>query len=159
MRLLLISNSTLHGSGYLNHCAAAIRSFLGSSVSRVTFVPYAIFDCDGYAAKARARFETMGFALDSVHDAPQGAVAAVEDAEALFIGGGNTFRLIDALWRNALIEPIRRRALGSMPYIGSSAGSNVACPSIKTTNDMPIVEPPSWGARGHGPIKNNTHKK
>src|SRR6476646_6185304 len=95
MRLLLISNSTLHASGYLDHCAAAIRSFLGSSVSRVTFVPYAIFDRAGYTAKARARFETLGFALDSVHDAPQGAVAAVENAEALFIGGGNTFRLID----------------------------------------------------------------
>lgn len=157
MRLLLISNSTLHGSGYLDHCAAAIRSFLGSSVSRVTFVPYAIFDRDGYKAKARARFETMGFALDSVHDASQGAVAAVEDAEALFIGGGNTFRLIDALWRNALVEPIRRRALGSMPYIGSSAGSNVACPSIKTTNDMPIVEPPSFEALRLVPFNINPH--
>src|SRR5438128_2431957 len=101
MRLLLISNSTLHGSGYLDHCAGAITSFLGSSVSRVLFVPYAIFDRDGYAAKARARFEAMGFGLDSVHDLAGGPVRAIEIAEALFIGGGNTFRLLDSLWRQA----------------------------------------------------------
>ncbi|HEY3043537.1 MAG TPA: dipeptidase PepE [Vicinamibacterales bacterium] len=157
MRLLLISNSTLHGSGYLDHCAAAIASFLTPSVSRVLFVPYAIRDRDGYAAKARARFEAMGFALDSVHDAPQGPVAAVEKAEALFIGGGNTFRLIDALWRNALVEPIRRRVRAGMPYIGSSAGSNVACPSIRTTNDMPIVQPPSFEALNLVPFNINPH--
>jgi dipeptidase E len=157
MRLLLISNSTLHGSGYLDHCAGAIANFLGSSVSRVLFVPYAIFDRDRYTVKVRARFETMGFALDSVHDAPQGAVAAVETAEALFIGGGNTFRLIDALWRNGLVEPIRHRVLGAMPYIGASAGSNVACPSIRTTNDMPIVQPPSFEALNLVPFNINPH--
>ena len=157
MRLLLISNSTLYGGGYLDHCAEAITSFLGSSASRVLLVPYAIFDRDGYAAKARARFETMGFALDSVHNAREGPAAAVENAEALFIGGGNTFRLIDALWRNALVEPIRRRVLDGMPYLGSSAGSNVACPSIRTTNDMPIVQPPSFEALNLVPFNINPH--
>jgi dipeptidase E len=155
-RLLLISNSTLHGGGYLDHCAEAITSFLTSSVSRVLFVPYAAFDRDAYAAKARARFERMGLALDSVHDARDGT-RAVEEAEALFIGGGNTFRLLDALWRNALVEPIRRRVLAGMPYIGSSAGSNVACPSIKTTNDMPIVQPPSFAALNLVPFNINPH--
>ena len=157
MRLLLISNSTLHGSGYLDHCAGAITSFLGSSVSRVLFVPYAIFDRDGYAAKARARFEAMGFALDSVHDAREGPLVAVEKAEALFIGGGNTFRLLDALWKNALVAPIRRRVVAGLPYIGSSAGSNVACPSIRTTNDMPIVQPPSFAALNLVPFNINPH--
>ena len=146
MRLLLISNSTLHGCGYLDHCAGAITSFLGPSVSRVLFVPYALFDRDAYAAKARARFDAMGYGLDSAHDFPGGAVRAVERAEAIFIGGGNTFRLLDALWREALIEPIRERVQAGMPYIGSSAGSNVACPSIRTTNDMPIIQPPSFAA-------------
>ena len=157
MRLLLISNSTLHGSGYLDHCAGAITSLLTAPVSRVLFVPYAIFDRDGYAAKARTRFETMGFALDSVHDAREGPVAAVEKAEALFIGGGNTFRLLDALWRNELVGPIRRRVRAGMPYIGSSAGSNVACPSIRTTNDMPIVQPPSFEALGLVTFNINPH--
>jgi dipeptidase E len=161
MRLLLVSNSTLHGGGYLDHCAGAIRSCLAPSVSRavsrVLFVPYAVFDRDAYAEKARARFEGMGFALDSLQDAREGAALAVEKAEALFIGGGNTFRLLDALWRNGLVEPIRRRVLAGMPYIGSSAGSNVACPTLKTTNDMPIVEPPSFAALNLVPFNINPH--
>jgi dipeptidase E len=156
-RLLLVSNSTLHGSEYLDHCAGAIASFLGLSVRRVLFVPYALFEWDAYAAKARARFEAMGYGLDSVHDAASGPVRAVEGAEALFIGGGNTFRLLDALWRHALIEPIRRRVGAGMPYVGTSAGSNVACPSIRTTNDMPIVEPPSFTALDLVPFNINPH--
>ena len=156
-RLLLVSNSTLHGSGYLDHCAEAITSFLGPSVTRVLFVPYAIFDRDAYAAKARARFNAMGYGLDSVHDFPGGPVRAIEQAEALFIGGGNTFRLLDTLWREALVEPIRRRVKEGMPYIGSSAGSNVACPSIRTTNDMPIVQPPSFEALALVPFNINPH--
>ena len=157
MRLMLVSNSTLHGSGYLDHCAGAIASFLGPSVKRVLFVPYALFDPDAYAAKARARFETMGYGLDSVHDFHGGPVRAVDQADALFIGGGNTFRLLDALWREALIEPIRRRVKAGMPYLGSSAGSNVACPSIRTTNDMPIIEPPSFAALDLVPFNINPH--
>jgi dipeptidase E len=157
VRLLLVSNSTLYGSGYLDHCAEAIASFLGPSVSRVLFVPYALFDRDGYAAKTRPRFEAMGYVLDSIHNLAGGPVEAVERAEALFIGGGNTFRLVDALWRHELIEPIRRRVRSGMPYVGTSAGSNVACPSIRTTNDMPIVEPPSFSALNLVPFNINPH--
>ena len=157
MRLLLISTSTLHGSGYLDHCAGAITSCLAPPVSRVLFIPYAASDRAEYAAKARARFTAMGFGLDSVHDAREGPAAAVEKAEAVFIGGGNTFRLLDALWRHELVDPIRRRVLAGMPYIGSSAGSNVACPSINTTNDMPIVQPPSFAALNLVPFNINPH--
>lgn len=157
MRLLLISNSTLHGGDYLDHCAAAITSFLGPSVKRVLFVPYALFDRDAYAARARARFEAMGYGLDSVHDLAGGPVTAVERAEAIFIGGGNTFRLLDALWRQELIEPICRRVQAGMPYVGTSAGSNVACPSLRTTNDMPIVQPPSFAALNLVPFNINPH--
>jgi dipeptidase E len=157
MRLLLVSNSTLHGSGYLDHCAEAIAAFLGPSAARVLFVPYAVFDRDGYAAKARKRFEQMGLELDSVHDGREGPARAIEKADALFIGGGNSFRLLNALCREKLVEPIRHRARDGMPYLGTSAGSNVACPTIKTTNDMPIVEPPTLEALGLVPFNINPH--
>jgi len=158
MRLLLISNSTQYGTGYLDHCADAIASFLGHAVKRVTFVPYALFDRDAYAARAKTRFEAMGYGIDSVHEAAGGPLRAVDEAEALFIGGGNTFRLLDALWRQGLVEPIRRRVRGEgLPYIGASAGTNVAGPSIRTTNDMPIVEPPTFEALGLVPFNINPH--
>jgi dipeptidase E len=156
-RLLLISNSTMHGRGYFEHCAGAARSFLGSAVARVLFVPYAVHNHEQYAASVRGRFREFGLTVDSVHDAPHGPARAVADAQALFVGGGNTFRLIDALWRNALIEPIRERVRGGMPYVGSSAGSNVACPTIKTTNDMPIVQPPTFEALGLTSFQINPH--
>jgi dipeptidase E len=157
MRLLLISNSTLYGGGYLDHCAPAMERLLRPSVTRVLFVPYALFDRDAYAARARERVGRMGFELESVHDADGGARAAVERAEAIFIGGGNTFRLLDALWRNDLIDAIARRVRAGVPYIGSSAGSNVACVTIKTTNDMPIVQPPAFDALNLVPFNINPH--
>ena len=157
MRLLLISNSTLYGGGYLDHCAAAIEEVLRPAVSRVLFSPYALFDRDAYADRARERFARMGFELDSIHDAGGRAAIAVDRAEAIFVGGGNTFRLLDALWRNDLIEPIARRVRGGVPYIGSSAGSNVACVTIKTTNDMPIVQPPTLDALNLVPFNINPH--
>lgn len=158
-RLLLLSNSTVHGHGYLDHAADALRDFLGPGVKRVLFVPFAQHDRDGYAARVRERFGALGYAVDSVHEHGNaaGMRAAVEGAEALFIGGGNTFRLLDELYANALLEPIRARVAGGMPYVGSSAGTGVACITIKTTNDMPIVEPPSFEALGLVPFNVNAH--
>lgn len=145
-RLLLISNSTLHGSSYLDHAEAEIRNFLGAT-RRVLFVPYAMFDRDAYAAMARRRLTAMGYELDSVHEFtdPHQAVA---EAELIFVGGGNTFRLLKSLYDNDLLNLIRRRVAAGMPYLGSSAGSIVAGPTLKTTKDMPIVEPPSFEALG-----------
>src|SRR5687767_10223049 len=143
-RLLLISNSTLYGGGYLDHVADEIVDFLGR-VKRILFVPFALSNRDAYAAQARARFAGMGFALDSLHEATDKRRAVVT-AEAIFIGGGNTFRLLKALYDFDLLQPIRERVARGMPYIGSSAGSNVAAPTIRTTNDMPIVQPPSLDA-------------
>lgn len=154
-RILLISNSTLHGSGYLDHAETEIRSFLGDS-KHVLFVPYALFDRDKYAATARERFAKMGYELSSIHTASN-PVEAVSETDAIFIGGGNTFRLLKTLYDHDLLEPIRRRVSAGMPYIGSSAGSNVAAPTIKTTNDMPIVEPPSFEALGLVSFQINPH--
>jgi len=154
-RVLLISNSTLHGSGYLDHAESEIRSFLGDA-KRVLFVPYALFDRDKYAANARQRFQKMGYELTSVHTAAN-PVTTIGETDAVFIGGGNTFRLLKALYEFDLIEAIRKRVSNGMPYIGSSAGSNVAAPTIRTTNDMPIVQPPSFNALGLVTFQINPH--
>lgn len=154
-RLLLISNSTLHGSGYLDHAELELRDALGE-IERVLFVPFALHDCDAYAAQARARFAAMDYALDSVHEAAD-AIVAVESAPAIFIGGGNTFRLLDKLYRLDLLRPIRHRVAAGMLYIGSSAGAVVAAPTLKTTNDMPIVQPSSFEALGLVPFQINAH--
>ena len=154
-RLLLISNSTLHGSGFLDHAEAELRDFLGP-IERVLFVPFALHDRDGYAQKARERFARMGYALDSIHEISD-KQQAVRDAQSIFIGGGNTFRLLTALYDFDLLSLIRERVENGMPYIGSSAGSNVAAPTIKTTNDMPIVEPPSFNALGLVSFQINPH--
>ncbi|MCY1072624.1 dipeptidase PepE [Nannocystis sp. RBIL2] len=155
-RLLLVSNSTLHGSGYLDHCAELIGQFLGRSVTRVLFIPFALRDRDAYAAQARARFVALGYQLDSLHEAADPR-AAVQAAEAVFTGGGNTFRLLHQLYSLDVLAPLRERVLSDMPYIGSSAGSNIAGLTIGTTNDMPIVEPPSFRALGLVPFNLNPH--
>lgn len=154
-RLLLISNSTLFGSGYLDHAAVEIGNFLGD-VQRVLFIPYALHDHNAYALLARERFQTMGYCLESIHLA-RDARQAVESAEAIFIGGGNTFRLLKALYDFDLLRAIRGRVDGGAPYIGSSAGSNVAGPTIRTTNDMPIVQPPSFDALALVSFQINPH--
>ena len=154
-RVLLISNSTLHGSGYLDHAESEIRSFL-RGVRSVLFVPYALYDRDAYTLMAQKRFAEMGHKLESIHtaDDPQ---RTVNNAESIFIGGGNTFRLLKALYDADVLQPIRQRVEEGVPYIGSSAGSNVAGPTIKTTKDMPIVQPPSFDALGIVPFQISPH--
>lgn len=154
-RLLLISSSTIHGTGYLDHAEAEILRTL-SGASRVLFVPHALFDRGAYAEKARARFVRMGLALESVHEAAD-APAALRKTDAVFVGGGNTFRLVAALYELELLEPIRRRVAEGMPYVGSSAGAIVAGPSLGTTKDMPIVEPPSFAALSLVPFQISPH--
>jgi len=154
-RILLISNSTLYGSGYLDHAAAEICDFL-SDLKHVLFVPFALYDRDAYAATAKERFNRMGYDLTSVHSSTNPA-DAVNNTDTVFIGGGNTFRLLKCLYDFNLLEPIRRRVLQGMPYIGSSAGSNVAGPTIKTTKDMPIVQPPSFDALDLVPFQISPH--
>ena len=155
MRILLISNSTVYGRGYLDHAEGELRKFLGDAKT-VLFFPFALYDRDDYAARASARFAEMGYAMTSAHSASDPA-KAIAETDAIFIGGGNTFRLLKALQDLELIEAIRRRVRDGAPYIGSSAGSNVAGPTIKTTNDMPIVQPRSFDAIGVVPFQLNPH--
>lgn len=125
----------VYGSGYLDHAAAEIAALLGPA-ERVAFVPFALRDREGYARKARERFARIERSLESVHDRPDRR-GAIETADAIFVGGGNTFRLLAELYRYGLVEAIRARVCAGMPYVGSSAGSIVAGPTLKTTKDMP----------------------
>ena len=151
MRLLLLSNSTNFGEAYLDHAMAEIRDFMGGA-RRIAFVPFALKDRDAYAAKARERF-----AREGVDVAPVRAPGDVGSAEAVFVGGGNTFRLLKALQDGGFVEPLRRRVAEGMPYLGASAGTNIAAPTIRTTNDMPIVQPRSFDALGFLPFQINPH--
>jgi dipeptidase E len=153
--LLLLSSSRVHGSGYLDYAADDLRSHL-AAVSRVLFVPFAMHDLAAYAGRVRDRFRGLGLEVDSVHDAADPR-RAVERSEAIFVGGGNTFRLLAALQRTRLLGPIRERVLAGAPYVGSSAGTNLACPTIMTTNDMPIVEVDGLSALGLVPFQINPH--
>jgi len=141
-KLLLISNSICYGKGYLDHCAEEIVDYLGE-IKDILFVPYALHDRDWYANLARERFNKMGIKLTSIHRA-RNPENKVKKGSSIFVGGGNTFRLLSELYRNGLIKIIQKKVNGGMPYIGASAGANVACPTMKTTNDMPIVCPPSF---------------
>jgi dipeptidase E len=153
-RLLLLSNSTNHGGGYLDHAMEAIRGFLGPA-RRLAFVPFALRDQAAYAAKAAQRFAREGMEVVAVSE--DGGREAIERAEAVFVGGGNTFRLLHALQRSGLLEVLRRRAQEGLPYLGASAGTNVAAPTIMTTNDMPIVQPASFASLGLVPFQINPH--
>ncbi|HXE56828.1 MAG TPA: dipeptidase PepE [Gemmatimonadales bacterium] len=158
MRLLLLSNSTNPGGGYLAHAAPRIRRFLGPDARRVAFVPYAAVTVsyDAYAARVAEALGALGHEIVPVHRAADPA-AVVRAADAVAVGGGNTFRLLARLYETGLLEVIRDRVGAGAPYLGWSAGSNVACPTIRTTNDMPIVEPPSFRALGLVPFQINPH--
>jgi dipeptidase E len=163
IRLLLISSSRVHGREWLDVCAEEIRDFLGEGLRRAVFVPHALRDCEGYAKKARERLRRPdllpGLELDSLHEVASAREArdAILGAEALVVGGGNTFRLLAAMHALDLLATIRARVEAGLPYVGWSAGTNLACPTIRTTNDMPIVEPPTLRALGLVPFQINAH--
>jgi len=155
VRLLLISSSFHGDGGYLDHCASDIRAFL-AGIGRVLFVPFALKDWDWYSALARGRFLEMGHALDAIHEVrtPREAIAS---AEAIFVGGGNTYRLLNTLYRLEILRCLESRVRDGVPFIGASAGANIACPTIKTSNDMAIVYPPCPTALGVIPFQINPH--
>lgn len=151
MRLLLISSSNVHGYGYLDHPEPEIRRTL-EGIRRVAFIPFALKDREAYTAKVAERLGRMGYETVQVRDADD-----LVKGEAVFVGGGNTFRLLKTLVELEMIEPIRAFVKDGHPYVGSSAGSNIAAPTIKTTNDMPIVYPPTFDALGLIPFQLNPH--
>ncbi|MDA0195658.1 MAG: dipeptidase PepE [Bacteroidetes bacterium] len=157
-RLLLLSNSTNLGEGYLEYPQKTIQQFLGNSVKNVLFIPYAGvgLSYNQYTQKVASSFAQIGYQVRGIHAFPN-PVEAVLTADAIVIGGGNTFALLNQLYLNKLINPIRKVVANGIPFLGWSAGSNVASPTIKTTNDMPIVEPPSFEALNLVPFQINPH--
>jgi dipeptidase E len=153
--LLLLSNSRAPGMAFLEHATDAIRPALGDR-TRVLFVPFASDDPGAYTELMRKALAGLGLRVDGLHEAGD-AARAVGEAEAFFVGGGNSFRLLRVLNRLHIVDAIRLAVRRGVPYLGASAGSNVACPSIRTTNDMPIVEVPSLSALGLIPFQLNPH--
>ncbi|MBS2213992.1 dipeptidase PepE [Carboxylicivirga mesophila] len=158
MNLLLISNSTMAGEAYLDYPKHDIAGFLGKEKVKCLFIPYAgvTVSFDDYEAKVKSRFNEVGHDVVSIHhfDDP---VKAVEEADAIVVGGGSTWQLLRMVHDNQLTEPIRKKVLGGTKYIGWSAGSNLACPTIKTTNDMPIIDPLGFDALNLIPFQINPH--
>ena len=157
MKLLLISNSTNAGEEYLRYPLPEIGRFL-DGVREIVFVPYAAvtFSYADYEKKVQARFAELGIRVRSVHRAKDPA-ALVRGAEAICVGGGNTFALAKKMQQQGLMTAILRKIKAGTPYVGWSAGSNVCCPTISTTNDMPIVEPESFKAIGAVKFQINPH--
>lgn len=158
MRLLLISNSTNAGEEYLNYPKHEIKSFLGTKKTSCLFFPYAgvTVSYHDYTQKVKERFNEIGHDIVSIHEYSD-PVKAVKEASAIVVGGGNTFHLLKMIQEKGLIDPVREKVRSGTPYIGWSAGSNMTCPTIKTTNDMPIVEPPSFEAFNLIPFQINPH--
>jgi len=155
MELLLLSNSTNYGSRMFSHAAEAFADVTAGDV--VTFVPYALADWDDYADRVTAALGALDIEVVSAHrsGAPDRAIL---DADVLMMGGGNSFRLLDSLHTLEVIDGLRRNVSdGGTRYMGASAGTNVACPTIRTTNDMPICRPPSFDALGLVPFQINLH--
>ncbi len=157
MQLLLLSNSSISGQPYLDWPKPLINRSL-SEGTKAVFIPYAAvtFSYDEYEEMVSKALAEVGVNVKSIHHSSD-PVTSIQEAEAILVGGGNTFQLLSELYRNGLVDPIREKVKGGTPYIGWSAGSNVACQSIKTTNDMPITEPPTFDGLQLVNIQINPH--
>ena len=158
MRLLLISNSTMAGEPYLDYPKFEIQKFLGNKSVNALFIPYAAvtFSFDFYESKVEERFAEIGHHVTSIHHFAD-PLEAVKKAEAIVVGGGNTWQLVRMMHNHHLMEAIKIKVQQGTPFIGWSAGANVACPTLRTTNDMPIIDPVGFDCMGLVPFQINPH--
>lgn len=159
MQLLLLSNSTNPGEEYLGWPREILKSFIEKNkIKTCVFVPFAgvTVTWDDYAARVRDVFSQWGCEVQSIHTLND-PVVAVKKAECIVVGGGNTFRLVQMMYEMGIMEVIREKSLDGVPFIGWSAGSNVACPTLRTTNDMPIIQPASFSTLNLIPFQINPH--
>ena len=166
--MIIASTSTIYGSGYLEYLLPTLSVFF-ENVNTITFIPYARpsgISYDEYTAKAREAFSKINVKVKGIHE-DESPVSAIRDAEAIFVGGGNTFELVNQLYSKNILKILKDRVEAGLPYLGTSAGSNICGVSMKNTNDMPIVYPPSFdtmalisfniNAHYLDPIDNSTH--
>ncbi len=157
-RLLIVSTSTIHASGYLEYLTDEIKDFF-KTVKEIVFIPYARpsgMSHDDYTNVARVKFEKLGIKVKGLHEFSD-PVSALMNAEGVFTGGGNTFLLVKTLYEVGAIDVLKERIAEGMPFMGTSAGSNIIGQTIGTTNDMPIVYPPSFEVLGVLPFNINPH--
>ncbi|MDR0333442.1 MAG: dipeptidase PepE [Dysgonamonadaceae bacterium] len=158
MKLLLISNSRLPGQGYLEYPKKQIKDFLSGTATNIIFIPYAAvtFSYEEYEAKVNDALAEIGVQVTSIHRFAN-PIEAIENADAIVVGGGNTWQLVKVLHAKDLMKPMRKAVKNGTPFIGWSAGSNIACPTLRTTNDMPIVEPKKFKTLKLFPFQINPH--
>lgn len=157
-RLLLLSNSTLPGTSFFSWPRRWVQAFLGPEKKEVVFIPFAAvtISYDAYRDAVSRAFEDMGYSLRSVHDVAD-KTDLVNRSQVIVVGGGNTFALLSKMYEENLLVAIRSRIALGASYIGWSAGANLACPTLKTTNDMPVVMPPAFDALNLVPFQINPH--
>ena len=159
MQLLLLSNSTNAGEEYLGWPREILGQFIKkNNIKTCLFVPYAgvTVNWNDYTTRVRDVFKQWQCEVQSVHTFPD-PVLTVSKAECIVVGGGNTFRLVQMMHETGIMAAIREKALSGTPFIGWSAGSNVACPTLRTTNDMPIIQPASFNTLNLIPFQINPH--
>jgi len=158
-KLLLFSNSTNYGSDFLQHAINPIKEFLEeNNVKKIVFIPYAIVSLtyDDYENKVKRKFKEIGFDITSIHNF-EDKIEVINKSECIVVGGGNTFQLLNLIYETGIYNVIKEKVNNGCPYIGWSAGSNIACPTISTTNDMPIVFPKTFQAFGFINFQINPH--
>ncbi len=156
--LIIASTSTVHGSGYLEYLLDELVLFF-KDANTIVFIPYARpsgISHEDYTMKAREAFKKIHKNVKGIHEF-ENPIEAIQNAEAIFTGGGNTFVLLYQLYKNNLLKPLKKSVLKGTPYLGTSAGSNICGLTINTTNDMPIVYPPSFKALSFMPFNINPH--
>lgn len=156
--LILASTSTLHGQDYLDYLLPVLKEHF-KGCNEILFIPYARpggISHEEYSLLAGKAFAKAGFKLKGIHEFDN-ASEAVAEAEGIFTGGGNTFLLVEQLYYHNLLTPLKKAIEEGTPYLGTSAGTNIGGLTMKTTNDMPIVYPPSFKTLGFVPFNINPH--
>jgi dipeptidase E len=155
---LLLSNSTMPGTPFFTWPRPFVKAFLNGDVKRLIFIPFAAvtFPFREYEEKVKEAFDEMGYEITSIHSIRDKKLG-IKQADAIVVGGGNSFALLTRLYEEDLLALMREKVISGTPYIGWSAGANLACPTIMTTNDMPIVQPPSFEALNLVPFQINPH--